>query len=392
MTQFHYHPWQAAWIILALLPSVARPEEVRVASREELAQALNQAQAGTTILIAPGTYRGGLSRSSLRGTKEQPIVIAAADSNQPPVLDGGGSALHLTSPEFVELRGLVIAKATGNGLNIDDSGSTSTPAHDVILKDLIVRDVGPTGNRDGIKLSGVNDFRVEGCRIERWGSGGSAIDMVGCHRGVISGCRFLEGADSANGVQTKGGSSEIVVRRCRFQNAGGRGVNVGGSTGLPYFRPADAPFEASLITVEDCEFLDGMAAIAFVGVDGALVQHNTIYRSRRWPLRILQENTDPRFVACRKGRFVNNLVVFRSDEVREIVNIGPKTSHESFVFSGNWWYCLDRPADTRRLIRLPAEENGGTYGKDPGFKDADRGDLGIPDGPPPAAGVRPSKS
>ena len=33
-----------------------------------------------------------------------------------------------------------------------------------------------------------------------------------------------------------------------------------------------------------------MTPVAFVGVDGATVRHNTIYRPRRWGLRILQEN------------------------------------------------------------------------------------------------------
>lgn len=366
--------------------SVAAPgAEVRVGNREEFAEALRNAQPGTTILLAAGTYRGGISRANLRGTKEQPILIAAADAAQPPVLEGG---LHLSSPEYLELRDLVMAKATGNGLNIDDSGSTATPARHIVLKNLTVRDVGPTGNRDGIKLSGVTDFRVEGCTIERWGSNGSAIDMVGCHRGLVKECKFREGGDGANGVQMKGGSSQVVVQRCRFENAGGRAVNVGGSTGLPYFRPADAKFEAASITVEDCEFINGMAPIAFVGVDGALVQHNTIYRPRRWAIRILQENTDARFVACQNGRFINNLVAFRSDEVREFVNIGPHTRPESFEFSGNWWHCLDRPADTQRFVRLPSAETKGVYGQDPGFKDAEHGDLLTTNRQATPAGVR----
>ena len=132
MTRLDCFPWHAAWIVLAFAPWAARGEEVRVGTRDELARALSQARAGTTILVAPGTYRGGLSRASLRGTKEQRVVIAAADPTQPPVLEGGGSALHLSSPEFVELRDLVIVKASGNGLNIDDSGSPSTPAHDIV--------------------------------------------------------------------------------------------------------------------------------------------------------------------------------------------------------------------------------------------------------------------
>jgi hypothetical protein len=375
-------------VVISFEPSAAG-EEVRVSNRDELVRSLRQAKAGTTILLAAGEYAGGLSQARLIGTKEQPIVIAGADRANPPVIKGGGSCLHLSSPAHVELRDLVIDGASGNGLNIDDSGSIDTPAHEVVLRNIVVRNVGPRGNRDGIKLSGVRDFRVEGCRVERWGSGGSGIDMVGCTKGVVKGCTFRDaGGDTANGVQAKGGSSDIVIQHCRFENAGGRSVNIGGHTGLAYFRPRDATYEAKNITVEDCEFVGGMAGVAFVGVDGALVRHNTIYRPRRWPIRILQENTDPRFVASRNGRFEKNIIAFRSDEVRAVLNIGGNTMPETFKIAGNVWYCLDRPADTRRLVRLPIAETEGTYGDAPRFKDAERGDIRIADRTPRDAGVR----
>jgi hypothetical protein len=377
-------------IFLVSIAQAGYAEEVRVANRDELVRALRAAKPGTTILVAPGKYAGGLSKGGLRGTKESPIVIAGSDAADPPIIEGGGSGLHLSSPEHIELRSLVFTAATGNGLNIDDGGSLDSPANHVTLKNIVVRDVGPRGNRDGIKLSGLADFRIDGCRVERWGSSGSGIDMVGCHRGVVTGCTFKDaGGDQANGVQTKGGSSEIVIQRCRFENAGGRAVNVGGSTGLAYFRPADAKYEAKDITVEDCEFLGGMSAISFVGVDGAIVRHNTIYRPRRWPIRILQENTDERFVPSRNGRFEKNIVVFRSDEVREVVNIGGKTAPETFAFAGNHWFCLDRPAATERLLRLPVQESGGINGVDPRLQDPERGRLSMAERPTDAAGVRP---
>ena len=374
--------------VLLLAPSILAAEDARrVGTRDELNRALRDPQPGTTILLAPGTYQGGLSHANLQGTKEQPIVVAAADPKKPPVIEGG-SGWHLSSPAHLELRDLVISKSGGNGFNIDDGGSAETPAHNLVLKNVVIRDVGPSGNRDGLKLSGVTDFRVEGCRIERWGSSGSAIDMVGCQRGVITGCTFSEGADQANGVQTKGGSQEILVERCRFENAGGRAINIGGSTGLPYFRPSDADSEAKKITVQDCEIVGSMAAISFVGCDGALVEHNTIYRPTRWPIRILQENTDARFVPARKGVFKNNLVVFRASEVRQIVNTGPGTSPETFEFAGNQWHCPDRPAETRRLLNLPAKETGGIYDQPPRFKDAENGDFSLPGRKPDDAGVR----
>jgi hypothetical protein len=379
------------FLTLSVTPSgFAQDEPVRVSSRDQLVAALNQAKPGTTILIEAGTYRGGLSRGNLQGTADRPIVIAAADPEHPPVIEGGGSCLHLSDPAHVELRQLILTGADANGLNIDDGGSRETPAHHVTLTGLIVKDVGPRGNRDGIKLSGLDDFRIEGCTVERWGSGGSGIDMVGCHEGVVAGCTFRNpGADQANGVQTKGGSRAIVIQRCRFDDAGGRAVNIGGSTGLPYFRPEPQGYEAKDITVEDCTFRGSMAPIAFVGVDGAVVQFNTIYRPTRWGIRILQETQGADFMPCRNGRFEHNIMVFRSDELRTLVNVGGGTAPETFAFKGNVWYCLDRPTATRDLVRLPVRESEGVYNVDPEFAAPDTWDFTIRSSAASRAGVRP---
>lgn len=370
--------------------AIAHAAEVRVTTRDELVQALRAAQAGTSIQLAPGNYRGGISQVNLRGTAEQPIVIAAEDATHPPVIEGGSFAFQFSSPEHLELRDLIISGQTDNGLNIDDSGSTDTPARQIALRNVVVRDIGPDGNRDGVKLSGVYGLVIDGCTIETWGSGGSAIDMVGCHDGTIEHCKFqrARGGD-ANSVQTKGGSSEITIRRCRFENAGGRAVNAGGSTGLPFFRPLDAAYEAKNIVIEDCEFIGSDAAIAFVGVDGAIAQHNTIYRPRRWAIRILQENIDARFAPCRNVQFSKNLIVFRSDELRQAANIGGDTDPDSFTLSGNVWYCMDRPNDTQRIVRHPLKETDATYDRDPRLADPEKGDLSAPGRHETDAGVRP---
>jgi hypothetical protein len=371
----------------------AEQDIVTVDTRESLIEAVRRAVPGTTVRVAPGTYRGGLSFDRLRGEEGRTIVIAALDENDPPVFEGGGSGIHLRRPVHVELRNLVIHKATGNGLNIDDGGESTEPAHHIVLDGLQIRDIGPSGNRDGIKLSGVDDFTVTGCTIQRWGDNGSAIDMVGCHQGKIESCTFAYRGDlAANGVQTKGGSSDIVISRCRFEDAGGRAVNIGGSTGLAYFRPPDARYEAKDITVEDCTFIGSAAPICFVGVDGALVQHNTIYRPTRWVLRILQESQQDRFVPSRNGVFRNNLIAFRAGEIRETVNIGGGTASETFTFEGNHWYCLDAPNRSDRL-RLPVDETGGTYGENPRFVEESTLDLRLKDDSPVrSAGVRPREA
>ncbi|HEX6983910.1 MAG TPA: right-handed parallel beta-helix repeat-containing protein, partial [Planctomycetaceae bacterium] len=274
----------------------------------------------------------------------------------------------------IELHDLVITKSDGNGINVDDGGTPETPSRHVLLRGIVVRDIGPEGNRDGIKLSGVEDFRVESCTVERWGERGSGIDMVGCRRGEVVGCTFRHDESKGdNGVQAKGGSSGILIRRCRFEHAGQRGVNVGGSTGLVYFRPKPQGYEAKDVVVEDCTFVGSLTPVAFVGVDGATVRHNTIYRPQRWGLRILQENQSPEFVPCRNGRFTDNVIAFRSDEMAVPVNIGAGTAPETFTLARNAWYCLDAPERSRP--RLPIPEADGIYGVDPGFANAERGDF-----------------
>ena len=362
--------------------------EVRVSDVDGLRRALGAAGPGTVIRLEPGTYRGGISVRGVKGASGRPVVLTAADPQKPPVFEGGAFALHFSSPEHLELRDLVVAGATDNGINIDDGGSAETPARDVVLRGIVVRDVGPRGNRDGIKLSGLEGFRVEGCTIERWGDGGSGIDMVGCGRGEVAGCTFRHGdRQGGNAVQVKGGSRDIAIRRCRFEHAGQRAVNIGGSTGLAYFRPRAEGFEAKSITVEDCTIVGSLMAVAFVGVDGATVRNNTIYRPMRWGLGILQENAGKGFVPCRNGRFIANVVVYRSDEMMMPVNVGPGTAAETFEFAGNAWYCLDAPGRSRP--RLPVEETDGVYGVEPKFRDAERGDYRFAAGGAPArAGAR----
>ncbi|MBI4626694.1 MAG: hypothetical protein HY736_26175 [Verrucomicrobia bacterium] len=134
-----------------------------------------------------GNYGGGFQFARLRGEEGNPIIIVSADPRRPAVFGNAKTGLHLSNPAFVELQDLEFARLGTNGLNIDDGGDRDgAGAHNVVLRGLRVRDVGSGGNQDGIKLSGLADFRVEAYTIERWGGGGSGIDMVGCHRGATA--------------------------------------------------------------------------------------------------------------------------------------------------------------------------------------------------------------
>lgn len=365
------------------------PKRVRVQNTHEFRAAVRAAIPGTRIEVAAGEYEGGFFFENLRGEKGRPIVIAGAEPANPPRIIGGGGGLMLNNPMFVELENLTFSGTKGNGLNVADGGKFSREPRGLVLRGLRITDVGPQGNVDGIKLSGLVGFRVENCTIERWGSGGgSGIDMVGCHDGLIAGCVFRHSSDAGSGIQAKGGSSKIVVRQNRFEHAGERAVNIGGSTGLEYFRPpleqwpAGVPkSEARQIVVEGNTFIGSLSPICFAGVDGATVRFNTIYKPGKWAVRILQETTEPGFVPCRNGIISNNLIVFDSSRWAEGgVNVGTRVDAKSFRFERNHWFCADRP--DRSQPQLPSEKEGGVHGIDPQFQNQAQLDLRVKPGSP----------
>lgn len=372
--------WLGAAVLLTNAAQLARAQDVAVHDGAELVTAIQGARPGVRILLASGDYPGGMSFKNVQGMPGKPIVIAAANPARPPRIVGGGNNIQLSDVAHLELRDLLLTGGTGNGMNIDDGGSFDTPSHHITLRNLKISDVNVKGNHDAIKLSGVTDFLVENCVVEGWG--GQAIDMVGCHRGVIDDCRFLQAdVNGGIGVQAKGGSRAIQVRRCYFNDRIERGVNLGGSTGPQFFRPKVHGYEAQEIVVEGCVFDGCHAAVAYVGVDGGVVRFNTLFRPRRWALRILQENTSPGMVLSRNGVFEDNIVVFRSNNWSEGgVNVGANTAPTTFRFARNVWYCEDRPERSRPT--LPTPETDGIVGRNPLLRNPSEGDFSLNKGSP----------
>ncbi|BCX48969.1 chondroitinase B [Haloferula helveola] len=320
--------------------------------------ALSGAKPGDEIVVKEGEYRGGIQVRDRSGTEDRPITLRAQGRV---MLRGGGStAIQFSACSHWTIRGLQAEGFTGNGFNFDDAGRLDQPVVGLVLEELRVYETGPKGNHDGIKMSGITKFRVANCIIEGWG--GSAIDMVGCRDGVVAACRLrgLEGFSSASGIQMKGGTRGIHVRSCRFDRAGQRAINLGGSTGKPYFRPEVTRFEAEGIEVSNCLFLGGETAVAFVTSSGGRVHHNLILRPEKWAFRILQEQPVAEFGRCEKGEVFRNVIVFPESN-RTAVNVGPDTLPGTFTFRENAWFH----EGGRHRPQLPVEEAGGLYGVDP---------------------------
>jgi hypothetical protein len=352
--------------------------------------ALSAATPGTAIRLRPGTYAGGTFASDLAGTASAPIWIGGVPGSARPVISGGATAFQLSRVSYLVVHDLELAGQSANGVNIDDGGDyDSEVTHHLIFRNLSIRDIGSGGNQDCLKLSGVYDYVVldsefQGC------SGGSAIDQVGCHRGLIARNSFLE--LGGNGVQTKGGSDDIEITRNRFVNAGERAVNMGGSTDFEFFRPPLSTtlnnYEASDIRVIANLFRGSVSPIAFVGCVDCLLANNTVIDPSNWVLRILQETTSVdgsyTFLPAQNGRVSNNVFYFSRAEISTYVNVGSDTSPDSFEFANNLWYAHDDP-DESEPNPLPVAEANGVYGENPDFAGAAGDDYVIAASSPAAA-------
>lgn len=351
---------------------------------------------GVAVQIHAGTYAADQYLSDLSGSVDAPIWIGGAPGESRPILDGGGEGLHLTRVRYLVLHDLEVRGATANGVNIDDGGDYGDPeaTRHLVIRGLHIHDIGQGGNQDCLKLSGLDDYVIRGSEFDHCGAGGSAVDHVGCHHGLIHGNFFHD--NGGNAVQSKGGSDDIEIRGNRVIDSGSRAFNMGGSTGFEFFRPPlsmnASNFEARDIRVLANTIVGSDAPIAFVGCVDCLAAHNTIVGPQNWILRILQETTSTpeyEFLPASGGVFRNNIVVFERGELSTYLNIGGNTAADTFVFERNLWYASDDPGQSSPAADLPVAEVGGIAGVDPLLVDVGGGDFHLQAGSPAIAAGAP---
>lgn len=334
------------------------------------AQAAQQADPGDTILIFPSTYTGSNFIGDLHGNSSSLIYFIGVDV-ETVIFSGGSQGLHFSEVSYIKIANLSFTLHTGNAMNIDDGGTFETPTHHIYIENCKFYNMGASGNNDFLKMSGVDDFEVWDCTFANGAAGGSGIDMVGCHEGWFHHNTFND--MGSNCIQAKGGTRFIVISHNWFENGGQRSLNLGGSTGLEFFRPQDATFEAADLDVYANIFIGSTAPIAYVGSVRVHVVNNTIITPGNWIIRILQETVDiNRFEPCGDNSFVNNLIYY-TDNISTHVNVGDDTAPETFLFSNNLWFNATTPGNS--TPDLPVTESNPVIGLNPAFENLNTEDF-----------------
>lgn len=309
---------------------------------------------GDVLRISHGMFPGGHSISGIAN-----LTIEGIDPKNKPIFTGGNVAFHFSRTPGLKLRNIVVRGQKHNGINIDDGGKRDQPVEGILIEGVEVEDIGPQGNFDGIKCSGLKDLVIRDCDVSGWG--GQAIDLVGCRDVLITGCKITgkPGFSQNTGPQFKGGCEDITIEKCVLLNAGERPIQAGGSTGKDFFRPPGAKYEARRIFIRDNVIEGGVCATAFTGVTEVEFTGNKIIRPTKWIFRILQETKEPGFKPCGNVKVSGNEFIFRREDVGTEINIGEGTAPETFVFENNRWFAEDKPASSKPT--LPVEETGGRY-------------------------------
>lgn len=205
---------------------------IHVSTTEELRDALKNAGAGNTILLAGGEYEweqkgtgGSLFMSSAEGTANAPVTIKSADKSNPAVIKGknfsDGIAFYITG-DYWNIEDIVFCDAR-KGIILDNSNHTT-------IKNVSVYNIGEEGIhiRDGSSDCRVIEANVHDCGLlnQNYGEGiyiGSAKSTSGyshdCNDNIVQNC-IIGPNVKAECVDIKEYTTGNIIENCTMYGGG----------------------------------------------------------------------------------------------------------------------------------------------------------------------------
>jgi len=249
--------------------------------------AINAAQPGTAIMVEAGTYTENLNFSK-SGTSSAPIWLVSADgtgqahivpaTNSTSTIQGYGvhdliiQGFDITSPQNTsgDNDGIKFAQAT--------SDFTQTNSDIAIINNTIHT---ATTGYCGIKISQTSNVVVLNNWIDGAGPSGSGvgIDLPADIGGQVA-YNYFANPTPFDGLQIKGGSTNIQVHDNIITDTAQKSIWIGGGTGEQYMIPGYNTYEASNITVyNNLIHNTANSALTFVGAINSTVYNTLAYNN-----------------------------------------------------------------------------------------------------------------
>jgi len=319
-----------------------------------LRNAINAAQPGDRILMAPGTYDYLYVDGTTGGTLAKPITIAAQNPLNPPLFNQG---LMFYGVSNIVLDGLSVNAVVGSG-----NGIQFALGQNLVLKNVKSAIVDMTDGNNDIKFSGCTNYLMYNVTASQWGSCG--VDMVGSAKGLLMNSNFSNSGNPGSycALQAKGGAFGIGVYNNVITNVGQQALQMGGATGAPYFAQGNLAlgWECYDSAAMGNKIIGGLYPIAYVNANNVHFEYNTIVGPSNALLRILSESdvaTNP----SSNGVYSHNLVQYGN--VGETWNYSSNINAGSFKFDGNYWYKTTNPSAS--IPAMPGTQTNNAGGVNP---------------------------
>jgi hypothetical protein len=320
---------------------------------------------GDELILMPGKHKPG-GVDVLEGTAANPIIIRGVDPEHPGEIVAEREGIRFREVRHVVIRDLIISGGSINGMTLGgDNSAVDRGPNNVTIKGVTVRGVGPRGQRHGIACMGLSVVRIEDCRFEGWG--GAAVDFAACKDVKVIGCT-MKGLDDYGqlfGVRVRAGTSEALIERCKFDNAGKIALCLGAASNfddfLPPLSPEAAPgsvFEAAYVNVEQCVIVDSLCAVVYDHSRDCAVQRNTIVRPRQTVIALLAEQTDPRFSAGHNNIFRGNIVEWEPGDLKSFAEVAATADGKSFFMFPNLWWSSQSLEERVKLEPVSSTQPG----------------------------------
>ncbi|MDZ4755951.1 MAG: right-handed parallel beta-helix repeat-containing protein [Phycisphaerae bacterium] len=285
------HPLLVALAVMgaALSVQTAAATQHLVAAGDDWSKLKEKLKPGDEIILMPGNHKGARF-DDLAGEPGKPIVIRSPDPKTVSRIDADDVGIYLVRPRWVRIQNIFIVDARRAGIII--AGDAKQRSSNISIVNVYVAKSGDLAEKAGIRIEFADHVAFADCRVEAWHRAG--IHVHASTDVALVGVQLLGGplTDDVYGVAIDGGSSSVILERCRFGREIGTAVAIGLSdTDTPPAPPTPAAtpgsasgpvdpsapvYLAEAVTVERSIVDHVKTFIAFGSCANVLVRANTV--------------------------------------------------------------------------------------------------------------------